>query len=649
MVITFNANATSAAAQALLRNITFEDISEAPSPANRTVQFTVADGDGETSVPVTKTVTVVPQEDNPIITNLGPNLTFTEGAMPLLLLDPALTVTDNDSANFDGGSLAVSLTANGSPDDVLSIRDQGVGANQISLSGSTINFGNPATPIGTFTGGTAGTALSITFNANATPANVAVLMQNLLFANASANPSTATRIVQFQLADGDGGSNTQAKQIVVNAVNNNPVVTLAATPLAYTEDAGAVLIDTTTAVTDADSADFDGGNLTVSITAGGLVEDQLNIRNEGTGAGQIGITGTDVAFGGAIIGTVVGAGTTSLTVNLNASSTPAAAAALAKNITYQNTSQNPSVAARTVQFQAADGDGGTSVAATKTVNITAANDAPAIDLNILDMMTSGFSATFAQGGGAVGIANPGQVSTADLDNATLSSATITITNLLDPGFETLDATTPATINKSYTPATGVLTLTNTGAASFADFNAAIGSVTYNNTDTAPDPTLRNVTFVVNDGAATNNLSTPATSAVTVVVGQTLTGTAGADHLVGGAAADTITGGAGNDNLTGGAGNDIFQYAATGEGIDTITDFTLGSDRISFNDDVGNTFRTSDFRGNDFDSFVEVTVAGAGGTDIAGERDVILWTAGTLADAAAVNTALASQNGVGTQG
>jgi Ca2+-binding RTX toxin-like protein len=58
----------------------------------------------------------------------------------------------------------------------------------------------------------------------------------------------------------------------------------------------------------------------------------------------------------------------------------------------------------------------------------------------------------------------------------------------------------------------------------------------------------------------------------------LVGGAGADTLRGGAGDDTLFGGAGRDVLTGGAGRDTFVLAAGG-GVDTITDFTSGTDRI----------------------------------------------------------------------
>lgn len=62
-------------------------------------------------------------------------------------------------------------------------------------------------------------------------------------------------------------------------------------------------------------------------------------------------------------------------------------------------------------------------------------------------------------------------------------------------------------------------------------------------------------------------------------GLPINGTNGKDNLVGTAGKDTITGGRGTDTLTGGASADKFVYNSTLEGVDTITDFTLGSDSL----------------------------------------------------------------------
>lgn len=60
---------------------------------------------------------------------------------------------------------------------------------------------------------------------------------------------------------------------------------------------------------------------------------------------------------------------------------------------------------------------------------------------------------------------------------------------------------------------------------------------------------------------------------------TFTGDAGKDTLTGGAGKDILVGDFGSDKLSGGAGADDFGFGAPNEGIDTITDFGVGDDRI----------------------------------------------------------------------
>lgn len=59
----------------------------------------------------------------------------------------------------------------------------------------------------------------------------------------------------------------------------------------------------------------------------------------------------------------------------------------------------------------------------------------------------------------------------------------------------------------------------------------------------------------------------------------IAGTAGRDTLTGTPGDDRIHGDPGADTLTGGAGADTFVYTSLRDGVDTITDFTPGTDRI----------------------------------------------------------------------
>ncbi len=144
--------------------------------------------------------------------------------------------------------------------------------------------------------------------------------------------------------------------------------------LAYSVGSAATVIDQggNASVTDTDSANFDTGALTVSFAAGGVsTQDVLAIRNQGTGAGQIGVSGANVTYGGTTIGTWTGgSGGSNLVITLNANANSTSTAALIQNITYQNTETTiPTMGARTVRFALSDGDGGASSNYDTTVNV----------------------------------------------------------------------------------------------------------------------------------------------------------------------------------------------------------------------------------------------------------------------------------------
>jgi hypothetical protein len=86
------------------------------------------------------------------------------------------------------------------------------------------------------------------------------------------------------------------------------------------------------------SVNFDGFTLVVS---GLLSEDLVSIRNQGTGPGQIGLSGGAITFGGVVIGQVVGGAGDDLTVTFNANTSAESIEALIRNLTYANASDAP--------------------------------------------------------------------------------------------------------------------------------------------------------------------------------------------------------------------------------------------------------------------------------------------------------------------
>ncbi|HKI04918.1 MAG TPA: Ig-like domain-containing protein [Thermoanaerobaculia bacterium] len=153
--------------------------------------------------------------------------------------------------------------------------------------------------------------------------------------------------------------------------------------------------------------------------------------------------------------------------------------------------------------------------ATVSVTVTCLNDAPVLDLDANDSQGTGgsdFAVTFTEGEAAKLIEDPIDATVTDVDSANLASLTVTITNLLDTGSETLSAdVTGTSITASYVPGTGVLTLT--GPDTLANFQTVLRKVRYLNSDIDPDTTPRVIHFVANDGTANSNT---AISTVTIV-------------------------------------------------------------------------------------------------------------------------------------
>jgi hypothetical protein len=154
-------------------------------------------------------------------------------------------------------------------------------------------------------------------------------------------------------------------------VDNEASLSLSSQDSFYAPGQTAVGLDGQANLVEPDSANYAGGSLTAALTANGASDDRLEVRNEGSGAGQIGVSGSNVSFGGTVIGTLAGGvGTAPLVVTLNAASSPAAAQALLRAVTYRNTASAPALAPRTVTVTLADGVGGISTA-TKSIRVTA--------------------------------------------------------------------------------------------------------------------------------------------------------------------------------------------------------------------------------------------------------------------------------------
>ena len=350
-VLTLTGSATVGHYETALRSVTYANASTNPSTPARTVSVVVNDGTANSNT-ATRTITVAATNNPPVVTMTAAALAFTEGNSATVV-DAGLTVTDADSTNL--ASATVSIAANlVSGEDVLGFTNQ---------NGITGSF-NATTGV-------------LTLSGSATVANYQTALRSVTYANASTNPSTATRTVSVVVNDGTANSNTATRTITVAATNNPPVVTMTVPALAFTEGNSATVVDAGLTVTDADSTNLAGATLSIAanFVSG---EDVLGFTT------QNGITGSFNATTGVL--------------TLTGSATVAQYQTALRSVTYANASTNPSTAARTVTVVANDGTANSNTA-TRTITVAATNDPPVVTMTAAALaFTEGNSATVVDAG-----------------------------------------------------------------------------------------------------------------------------------------------------------------------------------------------------------------------------------------------------------
>jgi VCBS repeat-containing protein len=162
----------------------------------------------------------------------------------------------------------------------------------------------------------------------------------------------------YTVSDGHGGTDTATVTITVNAVNDAPVLAnIEAGALAYTENDGPKEITSALTVADVDNTNLSGA--TVEITG-----NYQNGQDVLSFTDQNGISGFFSAANGRM--------------TLTGSSSVANYQTALRSVKYNNTSENPSTAPRTVTFKVDDGEAQNNLsnAQTRSITVTSVNDAP---------------------------------------------------------------------------------------------------------------------------------------------------------------------------------------------------------------------------------------------------------------------------------
>ncbi|WP_417459535.1 DUF4347 domain-containing protein [Kordiimonas sp.] len=408
--ITLSGGTMSAAAtQVLVDGISYENTSDNPTTgANRVVTITsMTDsggtdngGDDTAALAITSTVSLTAVNNAPVITGVdsdSSDVIVGPSAQNVSLFDDA-TVTNVDSADFNGGFLTIAQntgTTNGSwsvdGTTITSGGDSTVSAGE-TIQVSSVSVGT----VDVTDDGQGGNDFTINLNANATSARIETLLQNLYFSGPS---GIDARTFTLTLNDADGTANSgdqdTTADFTINVTPNPPVLgNLDGDSFTFTEgdDATDLDVDSDVTLTDGDSTDFDGGNITIDFQSGQTADDRL-VLDTGTvtlSAGQT--AGSTVTVDSVVIGTIeagsTGGASEDLVITLNSNATPARVQELIGAIQYDNASDDaPTDGNRVIRVTVTDSDTNAATdSADITVNVDPVNDTATFDGDLIGTM-----------------------------------------------------------------------------------------------------------------------------------------------------------------------------------------------------------------------------------------------------------------------
>jgi len=141
-------------------------------------------------------------------------------------------------------------------------------------------------------------------------------------------------------------------------------------------------------IRDSDSANFEGGKLTIQFTGNTTANDRLGIRMSGTSGEWVFKAKKNekqelvyhIWYHNQVIGYLPGNDMAPLEVTLTAKATTTETKALIRTLAYQNTSTTPLLGEREIELQLTDGDGGNSQAVSKIISVVTENQAPVISI-----------------------------------------------------------------------------------------------------------------------------------------------------------------------------------------------------------------------------------------------------------------------------
>lgn len=471
--LNLDGNATAQQYQNVLRTVTYNNTSQSPTGSGRTIYFSAEDANYLGTPDMGKNIvfqapSTPPSNAAPVVTTSAGTTAFTKG-QAAVAVDPGVTVSD-DGGVISSATVTISNLLNGTSESLSA-----------ATSGTITSSYNSSTGV-------------LTLSGSDTTAGYQSVLRTVLYNNTSASPNTTTRIIQYGAFDGSLAGTASKLVSIVTPTVTSPVISTRSGTTAFTGQ-GAVNVDGGLQISSSDSLTgatvrianlLDGASESLSVSTSGYAV----TASYSSSTGILTITGTEPECSYSNI---------------------------LRAVKYNNTKTPPDPTTRSIEFTVSVGSA-TSAVATRLVSMPTAppsNTAPVVT-------TSAGTTAFTKGQAAVAV-DPG-VTVGD-DGGIISSATVTISNLLNGASESLAATTTGSlITATYNSASGVLILA--GSDTIASYQTVLRSVRYNNSSTSPNTTTRTIQFGVSDGWLAGTASKLVSIVTPTVASPTVTTSAG---------------------------------------------------------------------------------------------------------------------------
>lgn len=481
---------SSAVVQTVLDNLGYRNSSEAPTPGNRVVTLTqITDSGGtangganSTAVSIASTVIVSAVNDAPTLAGGPFAIAGTNEDTVSVATTVSTLLAGLSHADADGPNTGIAITASSGNGTWQYSTDAVTWTNVGAVSNNASLLLSANTQLRYVPDGGNGENASLTFRA-----------WDQSSGTASTNGVRSTADTSSNGGATAFSSGTAQATLSVSDVNDAPMLT----PLAPALNG---LTDSDTNWVGQAVSSFAGANIS-DVDTGAVKGIAITGLDAGNGTWQFSLDG---GASWQDVGTVADATALLLRSNDRVRFVPDGVNGTNASITYRAWDQSGATSGQHGSKVDASSFGGASAFSSATdtasITVTAVNDAPLLTV-------SGGTTAFLEGNNVAStpVAVDAGITVSDPDSALLYSASVQITVNFQSAEDLLgftdDPGTMGDISGSYDSGTGQLTLTSSGGASAAQWQAALRSITYSNSSDHPTTANRTISFVVNDGAA----------------------------------------------------------------------------------------------------------------------------------------------------